>query len=54
VAVIKMFSPGYDVKEIAARRTYKANPWFKRGTLFRSVLDIVRSASEPLTRGPDR
>jgi hypothetical protein len=48
-AVIKMFSPGYDTRTIAARRTYKANPWFKRGTLFRSALDIMRAASEPLT-----
>jgi len=34
---------------IAARRTYKANPWFWRGTLFRSALDIMRGTSEPLT-----
>jgi hypothetical protein len=48
-AVIRMFSPEYDVKAIAARRTYKANPWFRRGTLFRSALDIMRNAPEPLT-----
>src|SRR5258705_410289 len=48
-AVIRMFSPEYDVKAIAARRTYKANPWFKRGTLFRSALDIMRRTVEPLT-----
>jgi uncharacterized membrane protein len=48
-AVIRMFSPEYDVKAIAARRAYKANPWFKRGTLFRSALDIMRRTAEPLT-----
>ena len=48
-AVIKMFSPGYDVKGIPARRRYKSNPWFRRGTLFRSALDIMRDTSEPLT-----
>jgi hypothetical protein len=48
-AVIKMFSPGYDVRAIAARRTYKANPWFRRGTLFRSALDVMKRATEPLT-----
>jgi hypothetical protein len=48
-AVIKMFSPEYDVKAIAARRTYKSNPWFRRGTLFRTALDIMRATSEPLT-----
>src|ERR1700676_713546 len=48
-AVIRMFSPEYDVKAIAARRTYKANPWFRRGTLFRSALDVMKRATEPLT-----
>jgi hypothetical protein len=48
-AVIKMFSPGYDVRSITARRTYKANPWFRRGTLFRSALGIMRGTTEPLT-----
>ena len=50
-AVIKMFSPKYDVKGIPARRRYKSNPWFRRGTLFRSALDVMRGASEPLTVG---
>jgi hypothetical protein len=44
-----MFSPEYDVKAIAARRTYKANAWFKRGTLFRAAMDVMRNTSEPLT-----
>jgi hypothetical protein len=48
-AVIKMLSPGYDTRAIAARRTYKANPWFPRGKLFRSALDVMRGAPEPLT-----
>jgi hypothetical protein len=48
-AVIKMLSPGYDTRAIAARRTYKANPWFRRGTLFRSALDVMRGTPEPLT-----
>jgi hypothetical protein len=48
-AVIKMFSPEYDVKAIAARRTYKANLWFRRGTLFRSALDVMRKTGQPLT-----
>jgi hypothetical protein len=30
-AVIKTFSPGYDLKSKAALQTYKANPWFLRG-----------------------
>ena len=49
-AVIRMFSPEYDVKAIAARRTYKANPWFKRGTLFRSAIDILRRTVRVVNR----
>ncbi len=48
-AVIRMFSTDYDVKAIAARRRYKLNAWFKRGTLFRAALEIMRNTSEPLT-----
>jgi hypothetical protein len=48
-AVIRMLSPGYDVRSIAVRRTYKSNPWFPRGRLFRSAIDIMRATSEPLT-----
>jgi hypothetical protein len=29
------------------RRT--ANPWFKRGTLYRKALDVLRTATEPMT-----
>jgi hypothetical protein len=53
-AVIRMFSPDYDVKAIAARRTYKANPWFKRGTLFRSALDVMRKTTKPVRQIVDR
>jgi hypothetical protein len=48
-AVIRMFSPDYDVKAIPARRRYKVNAWFKRGTLFRFALDVMKGADEPLT-----
>jgi hypothetical protein len=48
-AVIRMFEPGYDTKTIPARRTYKANKWFKRGTLSRQAVGILRNSAEPLT-----
>ena len=48
-AVIKMFSPGYDLRAIPARRQYAANAWFRRGTLFRTALDVMRVADKPLT-----
>jgi hypothetical protein len=47
-AVLKMLQPGYDVRPIAVRRR-KPNPWFKRGTVFRHVLGILRSAHAPMT-----
>jgi hypothetical protein len=48
-AVIKLFDPDYSVRAIAARRKQQTNPWFKRGTLFREALGVLRTATEPLT-----
>src|SRR6266850_3133560 len=47
-AVLKMLEPGYDVRPIAVRRR-KPNPWFRRGTVFRHALDVLRTAEAPLT-----
>jgi hypothetical protein len=47
-AVLKMLEPGYDVRPIAVRRR-KQNPYFKRGTVFRAALDVMRVAERPLT-----
>ena len=47
-AVLKLIEPGYDVRPIAVRRR-KPNPYFKRGTVFRAALDILRKAEGPLT-----
>jgi hypothetical protein len=27
----------------------KPNPWFKRGTVYRRAVDVLRTATEPLT-----
>jgi hypothetical protein len=48
-AVLKMFDPEYSVRAISARRRVTGNPWFKRGTLFRAALDVLRAAQGPLT-----
>lgn len=48
-AVIKMFDPDFNARKIAARRRNTGNPWFKRGTLFRAVLDTLRGATGPMT-----
>jgi hypothetical protein len=39
-----MLQPGFNVAGIAAKRCNKSNPWFKRGTLFRSAVDVLRRA----------
>ncbi|HLK83376.1 MAG TPA: hypothetical protein VKT99_18055 [Xanthobacteraceae bacterium] len=48
-AVLKMFDPTFCVRAIAARRRRQGNPWFKRGTLFRQALEVLRGAAEPMT-----
>jgi hypothetical protein len=48
-AVVKMLEPGFNVASIAAKRRNKSNPWFKRGTLFRSAVDVMRRAGAPMT-----
>jgi hypothetical protein len=47
-AVIRMFDPAHDIRRIAVRRR-RPNPWFKRGTVFRHALDVLRDAHGPLT-----
>ena len=49
--VIKLFDPDFNARTISARRRQKTNPWFKRGTLFREALNMLRTATEPLTVG---
>ena len=48
-AVVKMLQPGFNVASIAAKRRNKSNPWFKRGTPFRSAVDVLRRAEAPMT-----
>ncbi len=48
-AVIRLFDPAYDTRRISVRRRHKGNAWFKRGTLLRHALDVLRKAQGPLT-----
>jgi hypothetical protein len=48
-AVIKMLEPGFNVRGIAVKRRVIGNPWFKRGTLYRAVVDTLRRSERPLT-----
>jgi hypothetical protein len=48
-AVIRMLEPEFNLRGIAARRKNLRNPFFKRGTIFRSVQGILREATVPMT-----
>ena len=47
-AVIKMLDPGYSLRAISVKRR-QPNPWFKRDTVYRRAVDVLRTATEPLT-----
>ena len=47
-AVIKLLDPGFNLARITVKRR-KANGWFKRGTLYRKAMDVLRTAEQPLT-----
>jgi hypothetical protein len=47
-AVIKMLDPSYNLGRITVKRR-KPNKWFKRGTLYRRAMDVLRTATEAMT-----
>ncbi|MCK1552703.1 hypothetical protein IVB11_27590 [Bradyrhizobium sp. 177] len=47
-AVLKLLDPGHNLARIAVKRR-KANPWFKRGSLYRRAVDVLRTATEAMT-----
>ena len=48
-AVLKMLRPDFNIALIAPKRRVVGNPWFKRGTLFRSAVDVMRRAGTPMS-----
>lgn len=48
-AVLRLLEPGYDTRRIAVRRRYNPNPIFKRGTVFRAALEVMRASGVPMT-----
>jgi hypothetical protein len=48
-AVMKMLNPEVNLRAISVKRRNVGNPWFKRGTLYRAALDVLRQAEKPLT-----
>ncbi len=47
--VSRLFDPWFNVRSIAARRRYKGNAWFRRGTILPRALDVLRKTQGPLT-----
>jgi hypothetical protein len=47
-SVIKMMDPDFRINRIAVRRQ-QPNTWFKRGTISRVCLEVLRQAGQPLT-----
>jgi hypothetical protein len=47
-AVLQMLKPDFNIRALSAKRRNKSNPWFKRGTLFRSAVDVLRRAGTPM------
>ena len=48
-AVMKMLSPEVNLRLIAPKRRNVGNPWFKRETLYRVVINALRRATGPMT-----
>lgn len=48
-AVMKMLDPAFNARGISAKRRNIGNPWFKRGTLYRAVIDTLRRSQAPMT-----
>ncbi len=44
-AVMKLLGPEVNPRLIAPKRRNTGNPWFKRGTLYRSAVDVLRRAA---------
>lgn len=44
----EMLDPTYNLVRITVKRR-QANRWFKRGTLYRRTLDVLRTAGQPMT-----
>ena len=47
-AVLKLLEPNYTLRRVVVRRR-EHNGHFKRGTMFRLAIDVLRKAEEPLT-----
>jgi hypothetical protein len=46
---MKTLNPAVNIRLIAPKRRVIGNPWFRRGTMFRSAVDVMRRAGRPMT-----
>jgi len=46
---MKMLNPAVNIRLIAPKRRNVGNPWFKRSTLYRGAIDVLRRAERPMT-----
>lgn len=46
---IKLFEPSYRIESIKPKRFVKKNDFFRPGEANRSILDVLRESSEPLS-----
>jgi hypothetical protein len=47
-AVIKLLDPAFNLARITVKRR-QANGWFKRGSMYRKAVDVLRTAEQPMT-----
>jgi hypothetical protein len=48
-SIIKMIEPTYDTRRIALKRRMNLNPVFKHGHVSRAVLELLRTATMPMS-----
>jgi hypothetical protein len=48
-AVLHLPQPGFSARSIAPRRRNNVNPWFRRGTVFRAALGVLKEAPGPMS-----
>jgi hypothetical protein len=53
-AVMKLLSPEVNLRLIAPKRRNVGNPWVKRGTLARAVIDTLRRSGAAMTTRENR
>lgn len=46
---MKLLSPEVNLRLIAPKRRNVGIPWFKRGTMYRNAIDVLRQSAGPMT-----